>query len=205
MPAAGPSSPAPIAASGSISLPTIWQKAPTWRWGARDVALLEAEAETLRALFPDRVVMVQQLDVADEANCLRFVAEARQRLGGLDVLVNNAGVYGPMGAIEDVDWTSWVEAIQVNLLGSVLMTRAVLPTMKAQRRGTIIQVSGGGATNPMPNITAYAASKAAIVRFADSLALEVAAFGIDVNSIAPGALNTRLLDEVLAAGPQQGR
>jgi 3-oxoacyl-[acyl-carrier protein] reductase len=74
--------------------------------------------------------------------------------------------------------------------------------MKRQRAGKIIQVSGGGATNPMPNISAYAASKAAAVRFADTLAEEVRDFGIDVNSIAPGALNTRMLDEVLAAGPK---
>ena len=169
--------------------------------GARDLGLLEIEAAALRERFPGRIVLARQLDVASEASCLDFVAASTAALGGIDVLVNNAGVYGPMGAIEDVDWAAWVEAIQVNLIGSVLMARAVLPAMKAQRRGTIIQVSGGGATNPMPNITAYAASKAAIVRFADSLALEVAAFGIDVNSIAPGALNTRLLDEVLAAGP----
>jgi NAD(P)-dependent dehydrogenase (short-subunit alcohol dehydrogenase family) len=70
--------------------------------------------------------------------------------------------------------------------------------MKKARYG---QISGGGATNPLPGLTAYAASKAAIVRFAESLAHEVRADGIDVNAIAPGVLNTRLLDEVLAAGP----
>ena len=64
-----------------------------------------------------------------------------------------------------------------------------------------MQLSGGGATNPLPRISAYAASKAAVVRFAETLALEVQDDGIDVNAIAPGALNTRLLDEVLAAGP----
>jgi NAD(P)-dependent dehydrogenase (short-subunit alcohol dehydrogenase family) len=89
------------------------------------------------------------------------------------------------------------------LLGSVMMCRAVLPHLKARGRGAIIQVSGGGATNPLANITAYAASKAAVVRFAESLALEVAGQGIDVNSIAPGALNTRLLDDVIAAGPDK--
>jgi len=75
--------------------------------------------------------------------------------------------------------------------------------MKSRRRGKIIQLSGGGATNPMPRISAYAVSKAAIVRFAESLAEEVREFNIDVNSIAPGALNTRMLEEVLAAGPDK--
>jgi NAD(P)-dependent dehydrogenase (short-subunit alcohol dehydrogenase family) len=83
------------------------------------------------------------------------------------------------------------------------MCRAVLPHFKARRYGKIIQLSGGGATNPLPRISAYAASKAAAVRFAETLAEEVREDHIDVNSIAPGALNTRLLDEVLAAGPEK--
>jgi 3-oxoacyl-[acyl-carrier protein] reductase len=106
-----------------------------------------------------------------------------------------------MGATESVDWQRWIEAVEVNVFGSVLMARAVVPGMKLQRSGKIIQLSGGGATSPMPRITAYAVSKAAVVRFAESLAEELRDFHIDVNAIAPGALNTRMLDEVLAAGP----
>jgi NAD(P)-dependent dehydrogenase (short-subunit alcohol dehydrogenase family) len=106
-----------------------------------------------------------------------------------------------MGAIEDVDWQSWKHAIDVNVYGSVLPCRAFLPHFKQHGYGKIVQLSGGGATNPLPRLSAYAASKAAIVRFAESLALEVRDFGIDVNAIAPGALDTRLLDEVIAAGP----
>ena len=71
-----------------------------------------------------------------------------------------------------------------------------------QRYGKIVQLSGGGATNPLPRITAYAASKAAIVRLAESVALDVKDVGIDVNRIAPGALNTRMMDELLAAGAE---
>ena len=82
------------------------------------------------------------------------------------------------------------------------MPRPAAP-LQAHGYGKIIQLSGGGATNPLPRLSAYAASKAAIVRFAETLALEVKAFGIDVNAIAPGALNTRMLDEVLAAGPRR--
>jgi 3-oxoacyl-[acyl-carrier protein] reductase len=87
------------------------------------------------------------------------------------------------------------------LFGSVLMTRAMLPHFKSNRYGKIVQLSGGGATSPLPRISAYAASKAAVVRFAETLAEEVRGTGIDVNAIAPGALNTRLLDQVLEAGP----
>jgi 3-oxoacyl-[acyl-carrier protein] reductase len=83
------------------------------------------------------------------------------------------------------------------------MCRAVLPHLRAQSRGKIIQLSGGGATSPLPNLSAYAASKAAIVRFAETLAEELKPTHIDVNSIAPGALNTRMLDEVLDAGTEK--
>jgi 3-oxoacyl-[acyl-carrier protein] reductase len=84
-----------------------------------------------------------------------------------------------------------------------MMCREVLPTMKQQGYGKIIQLSGGGATKPMPRTSAYAATKAAIVRFAETLAEEVRGTGITVNSIAPGAMNTRMLDEMLAAGPEK--
>ena len=107
-----------------------------------------------------------------------------------------------MGPIEDVDWSAWVRAMEINVYGSVLPCRAFVPHFKHHRYGKIVQLSGGGATNPLPRISAYAASKAAIVRFAESLALEVSPFGIDVNAIAPGALNTRMLDEAVAAGPE---
>ena len=117
--------------------------------------------------------------------------------------MNNAGVYGPKGPIEDVAWDEWEHAIRVNLLGSVLCCRALVPHFRANGYGKIIQLSGGGATSPLPRLSAYAASKAAVVRFAETLAEEVRGTGIDVNAIAPGALNTRLLDEVLEAGPER--
>jgi 3-oxoacyl-[acyl-carrier protein] reductase len=129
-------------------------------------------------------------------------AIAFERFPEIHVLVNNAGVYGPKGLIEEVDWQEWKRSIEINLYGSILTCRAILPTFKRQHYGKIIQLSGGGATNPLPHLSSYAASKAAIVRFAETLAEETRNDGIDVNSIAPGALNTRLLDEVLEAGPE---
>lgn len=151
---------------------------------------------------PGRVIG-RSVDVGNESEVSAFVDEVVRTFGAVDVLVNNAGVYGPMGAIEEVDWQEWVQAMNINVLGSVLMCRAVLPAMKKRKKGKIIQLSGGGATNPLPNISAYAASKAAIVRFAETLAGETQPFGIDVNCIAPGPLNTRLLDQVLEAGPDK--
>jgi NAD(P)-dependent dehydrogenase (short-subunit alcohol dehydrogenase family) len=133
----------------------------------------------------------------------RLVRATQDTFGGIDILVNNAGVYGPKGEIEEVDWQEWVRAIEINLYGSILTCRAVLPYFKTRGRGKIIQLSGGGATNPLPRISAYAVSKAAIVRFIETLAEEVKGTGIDINAVAPGALNTRMLDEVLTAGPEK--
>jgi 3-oxoacyl-[acyl-carrier protein] reductase len=171
---------------------------------ARDEKKLEqtrAELSTLASA--GQIVASQVADVSKFSDVDRLAAEALNLFPQLHILVNNAGVYGPKGPIEEVDWAEWVQAIAINLFGSVLMCRAVLPHFKAQRYGKIIQLSGGGATNPLPRISAYAASKAAIVRFAETLAEEVRDMNIDVNSIAPGALNTRLLDEVLEAGPEK--
>lgn len=150
-----------------------------------------------------QIVAAHPLDVANWAEVEQVVSLALARLGRIHILVNNAGVYGPKGLIEEVDWDAWTQAIEINLYGSILMCRALLPHFKTHGYGKIVQLSGGGATNPLPRLSAYAASKAAIVRFAETLAEEVRGDGIDVNSIAPGALNTRLLDEVIEAGPEK--
>ena len=171
---------------------------------ARNVELLEvARAELAKLATPGQKIVSQAADVSVEDDVNKVMAQTLQQLGGCHILVNNAGVYGPKGEIESVDWTQWVKAIEVNVYGSILMSRAVLPHLKAQGYGKVIQLSGGGATNPLPRISAYAVSKAAIVRYAETLAEEVRGTGIDVNSIAPGALNTRMLDEVLEAGPDK--
>jgi NAD(P)-dependent dehydrogenase (short-subunit alcohol dehydrogenase family) len=169
---------------------------------ARDQQLLDAACFDLKVnLAPSQRVTARRLDVADRLAVERVVAELVLELGRIDVLVNNAGIYGPMGRIEDVDWDAWQQAIEINLFGSVWMCRAILPHFRANGGGKIVQISGGGATNPMPRVSAYAASKAAIVRFAETLAEETRDAGIAVNCIAPGALNTRMLDKVIAAGP----
>ena len=171
---------------------------------ARNSALLqEARDDLVQLASPGQKVLAQAADVSVENDVQQLIEETLVQLGGCHILVNNAGVYGPKGEIEAVDWADWVKAIEINVYGSILMCRAVLPHFKAQRYGKVIQLSGGGATNPMPRISAYAVSKAAIVRFAETLAEEVRDSGIDVNAIAPGALNTRMLDEVLEAGPEK--
>lgn len=162
----------------------------------------QAVGELAPLARPGAALAGMTADVSRPDEVERLVATTLERLGGLDVLMANAGVYGPKGPIESVDWQEWVRAVEINLNGTVLSCRAVLPHFKARRAGKIVVLSGGGATRPMPFFSAYAATKAAVVRFVETLAGEVAEYGIDCNSVAPGALNTRLLDEVLSAGPE---
>jgi NAD(P)-dependent dehydrogenase (short-subunit alcohol dehydrogenase family) len=171
---------------------------------ARDESKLASVVENLRGLCKtgQRVESICA-DVSKQDDVARLVSAALTAFSQVHILVNNAGVYGPKGPIDDVDWDEWVRAVEINLFGSILMVKALLPHFRAHHYGKIIQLSGGGATSPLPFISAYAASKAGIVRFMETLAEEMKSESVDVNSIAPGALNTRLLDEVLEAGPDK--
>lgn len=169
---------------------------------ARDGVLLERVVKAL-PVKSQQVVKWLAADVSKLEDVEATKDMALQTFGRIDILVNNAGVYGPIGTIEEIDWQEWCEALNINLLGTVAMTKVVLPAMKEKRYGKIINLSGGGATAPLPRFSAYAASKAAIVRLTETFAQELAEFKIDVNAIAPGALNTRLLDQILEAGPEK--
>jgi NAD(P)-dependent dehydrogenase (short-subunit alcohol dehydrogenase family) len=170
----------------------------------RDPVALQAAGEELRMIADDRQeVLVELADVSDPEQVSGLVERALERFPELTVLVNNAGIYGPKGTLEQVDWADWTKTIEINLLGSVFAARALFAHFRSRGYGKIIQLSGGGATSPMPRLSAYAASKAAVVRFAETLAEELREFHIDVNAVAPGASNTRMLDEVLQAGPER--
>jgi 3-oxoacyl-[acyl-carrier protein] reductase len=164
---------------------------------------LLATRDELAKKFPSQKVFAKICDVSNETQVNELVTFALRELGSLQALVLNAGIYGPMGATESVDLAEWKRALEVNLYGVLLPSRAVIPHFKKAGRGKIVVLSGGGATNPLPNISAYAASKAAVIRLMETLAEELKPFHVDVNAIAPGALATRLVDEVLAAGPKK--
>jgi 3-oxoacyl-[acyl-carrier protein] reductase len=170
---------------------------------ARNAAELEAQRNRLAAAYPSSRILMHLADISDRSDVDALFAAAASELGKLDIVVNNAGVYGPMGSIDAIDWDEWVQAIAINLTGVAYCSRKAVEAFKPNRYGKIINLSGGGATNPLPGISAYAASKAAVVRFTETLALEVKEFGIDVNAVAPGALATRLTDQLVAAGPER--
>jgi NAD(P)-dependent dehydrogenase (short-subunit alcohol dehydrogenase family) len=168
---------------------------------ARDARALGETAERLRDAKEGAEVGFQAADVSDPEAVSSLVSAATERFPGLSILVSNAGVYGPIGPIEEVDWNAWVHAVEINLFGSVLPAREIIPQLRRVGSGKVIQISGGGATQPLEGLSSYAASKAAVVRFMETLALELAGDHVDVNAIAPGAMNTRMLDQLLAAGP----
>ena len=170
---------------------------------ARGEKELFASRDELAKQFPSQKVLAKTCDVSNEAQVNDLVAFTLRELGPLHALVLNAGVYGPMGATESVPLDEWRRAMDINLYGVLLPCRAVIPLFKKNGRGKIVVLSGGGATNPMPNISAYAASKAAVIRLVETLAGELKPFRVDINGIAPGALKTRFVDQVLAAGPEK--
>ncbi len=157
--------------------------------------------ELLDVVGPSQRVITVKADMSKVEDIRALVQTALRELSHIDILVNNAGVYGPKGKIEEIDWQEWVHAIEINFLGTVFACHSLLPHMKENGYGKIINLSGGGATAPLPRISAYAAAKAAVVRFTETLAGECLDAGINVNAVAPGALNTRLLEEILEAGP----
>ena len=169
----------------------------------RDATHLEEAVKELKKykVDEDQIVSGIVADTTSEKDVSLLVRTAINQTGRVDIVVNNAGVYGPKGLVEDIDPDEWIKAIHINLVGVFYVCRAILPHMKKNNYGKIINLSGGGATAPLPRISAYAASKAAVVRLTETLAQECEGYHIDINSVAPGALNTRLLDEVLGAGP----
>ena len=171
---------------------------------ARDADSLESTRARLAAkATPGQQVIATRADVSRLDDVRRMFETASAALPTIDGLVNNAGVYGPKGLLEEVDATEWWRSVEINLLGVVLACQHALPIFRRQSYGKIVNLSGGGATAPLPRISAYAASKAAVVRLTETIAEETKGAGIDANAIAPGALNTRLLDEVLASGPEK--
>ena len=119
----------------------------------------------------------------------------------INALVNNAAIHGPVGPLVTNDMKLWKEAIQVDLLSPVALCNGLIPLIKNAGGGSIINIAGGGATGPRENFSAYATAKAGLVRFGETLAKELVADKIRVNSISPGAMKTSLLEEVLDCDP----
>lgn len=145
-----------------------------------------------------------ECDVSSEKDVVRFFDWVKERAPSVDVLIPCAAVMGPIGPIVDIDASEWLKAIKIDLFGAMLSIKYAVPLMKAERRPRILLLSGGGAFDPMPNLSAYGIAKAGTIRLAETLAVELASKNIAVNVFAPGFVATGIFDTMLAAGPERG-
>ena len=134
-------------------------------------------------------VLPLELDITDRAQVFTAVALAHQRFGRLDVVVNNAG-FGQFGMVEEISEDEMRACLETNLLGTLWVTQAVLPILREQRSGHLIQVTSEGGITAFPQFSAYHASKWAVEGLSQSLRLEVAGFGIHVTCVEPGPYAT---------------
>ncbi len=169
---------------------------------SRTLSQVEETAMQVRQL--GRRSLAIQADVSIERDVREVVRATVEEFGRIDILVNNAGVQGPIGPMVDNNVKQWVQTVNINFIGTFLCAKAVLPKMMEQKQGKIINLSGGGSTSSRPFFSAYSTSRTAVVRLTETLADEVKDFNIQVNAIAPGAVNSKMLDEVLAAGERAG-
>ena len=166
-----------------------------------NVALIARTAsdlqETSKLLSTRSTHRSYTLDVADISSVEKTFQSILREFGSIDGLVNNAGTQVPIGPFHQVAVADWVRNLEINLIGTIACTHAVLPAMIAAHHGKVVNLSGGGSTSPRPNFSAYGVAKTAVVRFTETIAEELRVHGIDVNAISPGAVNTKMLDEVI--------
>jgi NAD(P)-dependent dehydrogenase (short-subunit alcohol dehydrogenase family) len=158
-----------------------------------DAGLARLRAATGAGADDPRLLGVR-LDLDDLASVAAAAKAIEEAVGAPDVLVHNAGI-AAVGSVEDLPAPVWTQVFSTNLFGPVALTRALLPSMRAAGRGRIVVVSSQGGTRGMPAISAYSASKGALERWAESLAQEIAAFGLGVTILVTGTFRTEILTE----------
>jgi NAD(P)-dependent dehydrogenase (short-subunit alcohol dehydrogenase family) len=144
------------------------------------------------------VAAFEVADVTDEWSLGPAIARLRGHLGPIDLLLNNAGIIGPVGRSWEVDTDEWWRAMDVNVRGTLLTTHLVLPEMVARQRGRIVNLSSQAGVFRWPLVSAYSVSKAAIVKFTENLALETQRYGVAVFSVHPGLLPIGMADVAYA-------
>ena len=167
---------------------------------ARREADLQAAAERLRT-ETDANVLPIQADCRRPDDCARVAEIARREFGRIDILVNNDGA-PPLGPVLSFDDTAWAKAIEQNLMYVVRMAREAVPSMKERGGGSILNITAISAIQPIPGFALSVATWSGVIGYAKTLSLEVAPFGINVNTICPGYIDTTRLQKVFAAGSE---
>lgn len=148
-------------------------------------------------------IKTYEFDISNLGDVLSLKKCVLKDMGTVDILINAAGVQGPIGAFRDNDLSEWIRNINVNLLGTVSCCHEFVPVLVKKKAGKIINFAGGGANSPRPNFSAYSSAKAAVVRFTETLAEELRNFNIQVNAVSPGVIRTQMIEETLKAGSQK--
>jgi len=147
-----------------------------------------------------RHALAVRCDVTDRQEVQGMVAAVEETLGPVDLLVNNAGQFGPVGPLAATDPDQWWQALEVNLRGPLYCTRAVLPGMLARGHGRIVNVSSGAGLTAIPMLSAYVVSKTALYRLSENLAAETCGHGVMVFAIDPGLVRTAITESALSCG-----
>jgi 3-oxoacyl-[acyl-carrier protein] reductase len=164
------------------------------------VAAVDLSSEALETLGDDARILKIQADITSEAEVNQLVEKTVQHYGKVDTLVNVAGIAQAATPIEDVTVEMWDRLLSVNTKALFLTSKAVVPTMKAQRKGAIINIASISAVRPRPGLNAYITSKGAALAFTQALAIELANDNIRVNAINPGPADTGMLAQFVGKG-----
>ncbi len=181
----------------------FWREGASLLLVARTTADLETVQRSLAPAAPGQTIHILTLDLTQPRAVENVAAEVERCFGGLDILVNNAGNQGTIGPLWENDLAEWEYSLRLNLIVPATLCRFAVPWLAKRPGGSIINLSGGGATGPRPNFSAYASAKCAVVRLSETLAHEVRGMNIKVNCVAPGAMYSRMQDAVLEAGRER--
>lgn len=177
--------------------------------GAKIVICSRTKSELEKALknlnSKDLVAFGLICDISKISDCKKLITFAQKKLGRIDILINNAGIYGPVGPLEKIDLKDFEKTIKVNLLGAVYCSALVIPLMEENRGGRIINICGAGVggLQSLPRFAAYFTSKSAIASFSEVLAEECGDKNIQVNAVSPGAVNTYFNDYLIKVGKEK--
>ena len=172
--------------------------------GRDEEQVFRSHKELEKILVPNSTqkIFSYVVDIGNKYEVGKLKDLVSSELGVIDALICNAAVIGPIGPFLENDLDSWESALKINLMGSIFLIHKFLPIMIENGGGKIIQISGGGATSPLPNLSSYAASKTAVIRFIETLALECKDLNVDINAVAPGVQKTRINEKMIEAGPE---